>query len=143
MSGPDIAGLVVSVVVVAGRVTLSMDEFRRRMNQRSAWLENQIRLCMSWKGILEYIGIKIDANEHLIDPGGLVLMVPELHSAKAALESLEGSLSTLHQMSDRYPWDRLYAQWRLDERRPLLEGDIVVISTSFNNVNALLGLATK
>ena len=143
MSGPDIAGLAVSVFVVAGRVSVSLIEFGNRMKLRSTWLESHIKLCESWTHTMEYIAKKVRVNEHLVDHDGLILIGSQLRIVKSFLETVDYDLKALIEMSDRYLWNRMYAQWKLDGKRANLDSALTVINTSVNNVNALLGIATK
>lgn len=143
MSGPDIAGLAVSVFVVAGRVSVSLIEFGNRMKLRSTWLESHIKLCESWTHTMEYIAKKVRVNEHLVDHDGLILIGSQLRIVKSFLETVDYDLKALIEMSDRYLWNRMYAQWKLDGKRANLDSALTVINTSVNNVNALLGIATN
>jgi len=143
MSGPDIAGLAVSVFIVAGRVSVSLIEFGNRMKLRSTWLESHIKLCESWTHTMEYIAKKVRVNEHLVDHDGLILIGSQLRIVKSFLETVDYDLKALIEMSDRYLWNRMYAQWKLDGKRANLDSALTVINTSVNNVNALLGIATK
>jgi len=143
MSGPDIGGLAVSVFVVAGRVSVSLIEFGNRMKLRSTWLESHIKLCKSWTHTMEYIAKKVRVNEHLVDHDGLILIESQLKTVKSFLESVDYDLKALIEMSDRYLWNRMYAQWKLDGKRADLDSALTMINTSVNNVNTLLGIATK
>src|ERR1700734_1065472 len=109
MSGPDIAGIVLSVFFVAGRVSVSLIEFGNRMKLRSTWLESRIKLCESWTHTMDYITKKVRVNEHLVDHDGLILIESQLRTVKSFLESVDYDLKALIEMSDRYLWNRMYA----------------------------------